>query len=110
MEQQKYTEGVDFETDEWFLEELNKFPSEYRIEILADMLQIMSLLPTEDGWSQVISGVIRNPEPIFYKVEYLKQNGELPYLIAVAQIDSDEYLDAVLENNTIEFYGKGQTN
>jgi hypothetical protein len=26
MEEQKYTEGVNFETDEWFVERLKEFP------------------------------------------------------------------------------------
>lgn len=105
MEEQKFIEGIDFETDEWFVERLKEFPKGYRIEILHDVLPVMENLPTENGWSQVVSGVIRYPEPVFYLLEYLKQDKELPYLIDVEEIDVDDYLDAVLENNTIEYYG-----
>ncbi len=109
MEEQKYTEGVNFETDEWFVERLKEFPDGYRIRILEKTLPIMDQLPTDNGWTQSISGVIKNPSPIFYSLEFLKQENELPYLIDVEEIDSDEYLDAVLEKNTIEYYEREKT-
>jgi len=109
MEQQKFTEGIDFETDEWFIESLKEFPEGYRIEILEDVLPTMKYLPTENGWTQKVAGVIKKPQPIFYLIEFLKQENELPYLVDVTQIDVDDYLDAVLEKNTIEYYETSKT-
>ena len=107
MVQQRFSGEIDetlFELEEWFVDRLREFPLGYRKSILGDIVSALDHLPVDNGWSQKVGGVIRNPAPMFYYVEYLKQEEEPPLLLDIVEIDSDEYLDLILETNTIESY------
>ncbi len=107
MVEQRFSAAIDttlFELEEWFVDRLTDFPLSYRKAILGDIISALDYLPIDNGWSQRIGGVVRKPKPVFYLVEYLKQEEELPLLLDVIEIHSDEYLDLILETNTIESY------
>ena len=107
MVQQRFSGEIDetlFELEEWFVDRLGEFPVGYRKSILEDVVSALDSFPIDNGWSQKIGGVIRNPNPLFYIVEYLKQEKESVLLLDVIEINSDEYLDLILETNTIESY------
>jgi hypothetical protein len=109
MVQQRFSGEIDehlFELEDWFLDRLREFPVGYRKSILGDIVLAIDHLPIDNGWSQRIGGVVRNPKPVFYTIEYLKQDGEPLLLLDISEIDSDEYLDLILETNTIESYVK----
>lgn len=105
MEEQRFI-GVnnipDFEIEEQFAEQMSTFPIVYRRKILNDILAAIDYLPIDNGWSQHTGGVITIPEPMFYAVEFLKQEDEVPLLLDVFEVSSDYYLDLILDNNTIE--------
>ena len=98
-----------FEIDEYFIESLNAFSSEQRMDILSDILYSLEDLPKSNGWNQIAGGVVRYNEPIFYAFEYVNEDDENPLLIDVFEISSDDYLDLILKNNTIEYYEKSTT-
>ena len=43
---------------------------------------------------------------MFYAVEFLKQEGDIPLLLDVFEVHYDFYLDLILDNNTIESHVK----
>ena len=111
MEELRFIGAFDstvFEVDEYFIERLNQFSSEQRRDILSDILYSLENLPTDNSWNQITGGVLRNEHPIFYAFEYVNEDDENPLLIDVVEISSDDYLDLILENNTIEYYEKSE--
>jgi len=100
---QKFIEASRFDIDDWFREKTIGLPSKAIEELLYDIAGVVEYLPTSDGWSQEIYGVIYS-EHIFYVLEYLKQEEEIPLIIDIDFIESDEYLDAHLEKKTIKSY------
>ena len=112
MEELRFIGAFDstvFEIDEYFIESLNVFSSEDRRDILSDILYSLEYLPKDNGWNQITGGVVRNDTPVFYAFEYVNEDDENPLLIDVVRINSDDYLDLILENNTIEYYEKSTT-
>lgn len=109
MEEQRYI-GVndlpEFEIEEQFAEQIAKFPIVYRRRILNDILASLDYLPIDNGWSQCTGGVINIPKPMFYAIEFLKQEGDIPLLLDVFEVHYDFYLDLILDNNTIELHVK----
>jgi len=74
--------------------------------IVAQALAVLSELPIKNGWSQEVAGVItdNDEDPIFFVIEYLKQEDDIPILIDINPIEVDEYLDFILENKSIKSY------
>lgn len=104
---QRYTEETEalfYDMDEWFYTAINEFSMEESTEILRQMFSVLDNLPSKSGWSQTVSGVIKRPQPLFFKVEYLKQPSEIPLLLDVFVTSCDEHLDAIIENQSINFY------
>lgn len=107
MQVPKYTGAFDnahFEIEDWFVEQLGEFSIRCRKELLQDILPALDFLPLDEGWSQITGGVIRGEDPVFYSIEYLNQEGQLPLLLDIVAISSDDYLDFILDNNTIEYH------
>jgi hypothetical protein len=99
----RYIEDNIFEVEEWFAKGLLQLSIESQTEIVEDLVSVVNLLPITDGWEQKIYGVILN-EDIFYVIQYLKEEGEVPLIIDLEYVDVNEYLDAILINNTIKSY------
>ena len=95
-----------FELEEWFVEQLAEFSIKRRKQLLQDILPALEYLPIDEGWSQTTGGVIRGEDPVFYAIEYLNQEGQLPLLLDIVTISSDDYLDFILDNNTIEYHAQ----
>lgn len=95
-----------FEIEEWFVSQLGEFDIRRRKQLLQDILPALDYLPVDSGWSQTTGGVIRGEDPLFYSIEYLKQLGEIPLLLDIVEISCDDYLDFILENNTIEYHAQ----
>ena len=72
--------------------------------ILQSVIPTLSYLPIDNNFTQIVGGVIRKDEPLFFFIEYLSQDHEAVLLLDVMEITSDEYLDLILENNTLEYY------
>lgn len=100
---QKFIGENEFEIEEWFAHSILKLSSDIRQGIIDDIIYVMPHLPTENGWEQKIYGVVKD-ENIFYKLYYLKEEYQPPLLIDLKYVESDEFLDAMLEKNTIKTY------
>ena len=98
-----------FEIDDWFAESIRNIPNSHREDVLKDVLSSIEYLPYVNGWSQIVGGVVRGEEPLFYSVEYLKEEKEAVLFLDIEEITSDEYLDLILENNTIEYHARTST-
>lgn len=97
-------DGVEYEIDELFVESLLPFTIKDRSVILHSTIPLLNYLPIDNFFPQIIGGVIRRKDPLFFSVQYLSQEDQPVLLLDVVEITSDEYLDLILENNTLEYY------
>jgi hypothetical protein len=107
MDELRFTgalDGVEYEIDEWFVESLQPFTIKERGSILHRLIPLLDLLPIDDYQTQIVGGVIHQGEPLFFTIEYFSQYREPVLLLDVMEITSDEYLDLILENNTLKYY------
>lgn len=95
-----------YEIDDWFFQQLSDYSLTDASLIVAQALAVLSELPIKNGWSQEVAGVITDDDedPIFFVIEYLKQEDDIPILIDINPIEVDEYLDFILENKSIKSY------
>jgi len=104
----KYIEdNLLYEIDDWFFAQLRKFSVRDSEIIIGQILSILSVLPSKDGWSQQVAGVVKKKKPTFFVIEYLYQEGDIPILVDIETIEVDEYLDFILENKSIKSYLNG---
>ena len=102
--EQKFIEENRFEIGEEFLLDIEHVPVRDRRKILMAFVSVLQELPMIQGWTQSVAGVIKRKNPLFYEIEFLKDESSPPLLLGFKEIGSDEYLDMVLESNTIEYY------
>jgi hypothetical protein len=107
--EQKYIEvRSSYDFDDWFVTELATCPHQAVNEIVEQLEEITQGLPSLDGWTQQVCGVVRVTkknnltQPFFFTLEFLKQTEEVPVYLDIKPIDCDEYLDCVLEKNHIK--------
>lgn len=101
--QQRFIEASRFDIDDWFAEKILSLSQRSRFELISDIASVVEYLPTSNGWSQEVYGVILRDNK-FYVLEYLKQETELPLIVDIDFVECDEYLDAILDNKTIKSY------
>jgi len=93
-----------YEVDDWFYQQLGYYSIDDASRIIGQTVSVMEFLPIKNGWTQEVAGVIKKEEPIFFVVEYLKQETERPILVDLNEIEVDEYLDFISDNNSIKSY------
>jgi len=97
-----------YEIDEYFFSALDSFTLDEASMMVGQVLAILTELPDKQGWSQEVAGVIKTTikteDPLFFKVEYLKEEGHIPILVDINEIEVDEYLDFIIENKSIKSY------
>lgn len=98
---QKYTEVDLYEIDDWFFAQLQRFDFSFAMVIIGQIVDVIEELPKLDGFTQRIFGVIKSKEPLFFEIEYLNQEEEIPILVDIERVGVDNYLDAILDNKTI---------
>lgn len=100
---QKSTEGkVIMYFNQWFVDELSTYSSFIMMDILNQLFDNEKLLPETNGYSQFISGVVKQEEPFYFEIEYLKQQDERPTYLDLVEIGLDDYLDAINNNKTLK--------
>ena len=95
-------ENNNFEVDIEFVNSLKELPLHYSLHIAHQVDINAPELPEKNGWAQKVGGVVKLDEPLFYEVEYLKQEGEIPIYISITEIDVDEYLDYMNLNQILK--------
>jgi len=93
---QKYTEGEDFELDEFFLEAIHNFKEPVKNRIAKEIDKLSGLQNTNDE-IKVISGVVHDDDekPTFFSIEYFRAKKTPSILIDIYPIELNNYLDAI---------------
>ena len=99
-----------YNIEDWFFEKLSFYTSDGATLIVSQMIAIIEELPSKRIWTQEIAGVIKGSNPLFFVVEYIKEDEETPTLVDLHEIDSDEYLDFILNKKTIKSYYNDREN
>ena len=107
--EQKYTEAVEryhllnpFEIDEFCLEKLTEYPRDISIKVLELIHRNSKRMPVKEFWTQLIGGVIKGKEPLFFELEFLKNPGEKPLILDLDEIELDDYLDYINDKNILK--------
>ena len=100
---QKYIEvdNSKFEVDGEFVNRLQELPFSYALQIITQVDCNAYTLPEKDGWAQKVAGVVKDEDPLFFEIEYLKQTGEIPIYISIIEIAVDDYLDYINLNQIL---------
>jgi len=108
---QRYIEDkIEYEIDDWFYQQLSNYSVDEATLMVGQTLSVLSELPKEDGWTQELAGVIKGKDPLFFRIEYLNEDGHVPVLIDVNEIEVDEYLDFIIESKSIKSYANEERN
>jgi len=105
MPRPKYIEAneVIYEVDDWFVEQIKRYPSMLALCIAKQIDQQAKHLPKLNSWSQKAGGVCHEgKEPVFFEVEFVNEIGDVPIFLDINVIDSDDYLDYMLDNQILK--------
>jgi len=102
LKQRYIGDDVRYEIDEWFIEKLRDFPFKVGIEIAHQLEDNYDELPEVMGWTQKIGGMCLKREPVYFELEFLNQPTETPVFLDINEIDVDEYLDYMIDKNTLK--------
>ncbi len=105
---QKYIEESKYEIDDWFFTQLQNYKLAIAADIIGQIIEILPELPKVDGWSQKVAGVSEGENPIFFAIEYLNQEEDIPILVDIEDIEVDDYLDYILAQQSIKYYTNEQ--
>lgn len=98
-----------YDVDQTFIDSLKRFPNTYRIPVATMVDHNAKELPEHDGKAQKFGGVIKDDNPFFFEVEFLKAKGDIPIFLDVSQISVDQYLDYIIEHKSLKPYGEQDT-
>lgn len=108
--EQKYTgEIYNFYMSAFFTIQIAELDPVHSDEILSAIDNVIDKLPLTYDYTHEVYGVLKDVNE-FYCIEYyFKYDDDYPMIYLLNFVDSDEYLDAILNKNTIEYYGKKLT-
>mgnify|MGYP001196370103 FL=1 len=106
--QQRFTgDEYFYEMEETFLEDLEKLPPLYSASIIMQLDQLATEIHMEQKETKVtkrfglLAGVVSLKDPLFFSVEYLNSKERYPLFFRFNIITSDDYLDYLNLNKTI---------
>ena len=101
--EQKYTEANSYEVGQEFIDKLKQVPLSVSLSVARLIDECFPRIPFDEMDSQIHGGVVHNKEEaIFFSIEIFNSETESPYLIDFNLIDSDEYLDLILEKKYLK--------
>ncbi len=98
-----FSEQIDVFIDPEFHDKVSELSDTAQHDILEKILKAIDYFPMEMLYTQKIYGVVREDD-IFYEIEYMYEEGEIPFMIDINFVDVDKYLDEMLLKNTIDYY------
>lgn len=103
----KYIEDkmIMFDIDQIFQRKMRKYPQSVIHEIVSQIVDNIYELPKQDYYNQRVYGVIKMKTPMFFAIDYINENDDVPILIDINEIEVDEYLDAIIENKHLKQNG-----
>ena len=106
--QQRFTgDEYFYEMEETFLEDLEKLPPLYSASIIMQLDQLATEIQMEQKETKatkrfgLLAGVVSLKDPLFFSVEYLNSKERYPLFFRFSVISSDDYLDYLNLNKTI---------
>ena len=103
----KYTEGniVFFDIDSIFQRKMRKYPQSIIHKIVTQIVENVQELPKLDYHAQKVYGVIKIEKPIFFCIDYINENDDVPVMIDINEVEVDDYLDAI---NNKKYFKKNE--
>jgi hypothetical protein len=101
--EQKYT-GDRYQIEDSFYSQLLTYTKDEALMIVSQFLAVVPKLPNKENWTQEAAGVIKREDPLFFVVEYLKQEDDIPILVDIYDIGVDEYLEFISNKKSIKSY------
>lgn len=100
----RYTEGkaVLFDIDYPFQKKVKKYSEETIKQIVFQIVDNIETLPKDNQLTQDVYGVIKGQDPLFFMIEYLNEEDEIPLMIDFTEVTVDDYLDAINENKHLK--------
>ena len=100
----RYTEGkvVLFDIDYPFQKKVKKYSEETIKQIVFQIVDNIENLPKDNEYTQDVYGVIKGKDPLFFMIEYLNEEDEIPLMIDFEEVTVDDYLDAINENKHLK--------
>tara|TARA_B110000977_G_C11084350_1_gene494080 strand:- start:2054 stop:2380 length:327 start_codon:yes stop_codon:yes gene_type:complete len=101
----RFIEGeYEYEVDENFIEILREMPEDLAMDIASQIEFNSDILPATGFSTKVFAGVTKDlDQPVFFCVEYAKEEGENTIYIDIGEVDSDTYLDLYLIKQTLQW-------
>lgn len=99
-------DNAKFVMDEWFGRKMNKLPDELADNIMSVILENIDDLPTKEGYSQEVCGVVKSETPNFFKLEFVHEEDYAPILLDIEEIELEEYLDAINQKKYLKNEGR----
>ena len=101
--EQKYTEANSYEVGQEFIDKLKQVPISVSLSVARLIDECLSRIPFNEMDSQIHGGVVHSKkQAIFFSIEVYNSEEESPYLMDFNLIDSDEYLDLILEKKYLK--------
>ena len=107
--EQKFTEAKStYEIEDWFYSQLSNYNRDEQTNIIGQFLEVMKSLPLGNEWTQETAGVVIQKEPLFFAIEYLKEENEPIVLVDLHELEVDEYLEFISNKKSIKSYYDGR--
>jgi len=90
-----------YEVDSMFINKLHRFHVAKSLNIIQQMKDVAEGLPIVEIDTQVIAGVVKCEDPLYFEIEYLNESNYMPVFIDIKEIDVDDYLDHINNNQSI---------
>jgi hypothetical protein len=105
-EQKSTEEKTTLRFDVVFMDYLSEYTEDKQEDILAQLILNDEILPKEDIYPQHVGGRLKNGEEYFI-IEYINEHKDNPIYLDIEGITLDEYLDLMIEKQTLQTYEAG---
>lgn len=96
-------DNVKYVLEHWFNSRIAAIEESIADEIISQLLKNIDNFPkTESGKFAVISGVVKQEIPFFFKIEYTNAEEDALTFLDIEQIGLEEYLDSIDKNKYIK--------
>tara|TARA_R100000951_G_scaffold70630_1_gene59548 strand:- start:1571 stop:1924 length:354 start_codon:yes stop_codon:yes gene_type:complete len=95
--------------NEWFVDEITRYPKDLMSDILSELYLSQNKLPELNGFSQVVFGLVKKETPFYFKVEYIKQEEEIATFLDILEVNLDDYLDAINDKKILNTDGQQES-
>lgn len=91
-----------FDVDYPFQKKVKVYSEETIRKIVTQVVENIQFFPKDNQFTQDVYGVIKGNDPLFFMIEYLNEDDEIPLLVDFSEVTVDQYLDAINENKHLK--------